>query len=214
MIKSNYNPITKMEAKFKKPEVSIDAMNPQEIEDLIGLDMSKKKALQQAKNNASITGGNYGESTKVAKLDNIDSPADADSDNLWGEGSTGTKVAGAGLGALDMVGSIAANKGPMNGKEQFSNTLNLTVKGASAGSAFGPVGTLVGAGVGLVTGLVMGIGDKKKLTEQHNKEKLQFLNDTFNARRRAQKLEDGKAEIGRAKEAAAAQIGLIAPKYN
>ena len=73
---------------------------------------------------------------------------------------TGAKAASAAIGAMGMASTIMSQKKVMTKKENEANIMNLTAQGAQVGSAFGPWGTLIGAGVGAGTGAI--IDEKKK----------------------------------------------------
>lgn len=143
------------------------------------------------------------------------------------ERSVGNKVADGALagagGLLDMGATIAAQKGPMTKKEQNANTMNLGMKGAQTGAAIGtavggPFGTLIGAGAGLVagvgTGLIMGIGDKKELEDKAKLERVTYLDDVKDKRKKAQKLNDGEQVLSDKKNILEKQMGILGSKYS
>lgn len=165
-----------------------------------------------------ITGGNYqevvGPAAKISKQ------------ALEGTESVGSKIgagvlAGAG-GIMDMAGTVMAQKGPMNKQERKANTVNLGMKGASTGatigSAFGPVGTAIGAGAGLIagvgTGLIQGIGDQKELDAKAKLERSNYLHEAKDSRMKAQRLSDGKKSLEKSKNILQAQMGLIGGNYS
>ncbi len=140
--------------------------------------------------------------------------SDSESSGNWGSGSTGSKVAGAAIGALGMASTVMAQKGPMTKKEQNANTMNLTMQGAQAGMAFGPWGALIGAGVGAGTGLIMGIGDKKELEDKAKLERVTYLDDVKDKRKKAQKLNDGEQVLSDKKNVLEKQMGILGSKYS
>lgn len=131
-------------------------------------------------------------------------------------------VAGAG-GILDMASTVMMQKGPMDKKERKANTMNMATKGMSTGAAVGtavggPYGALIGAGVGLVagigTGLIQGIGDEKELKEIAKKERMAYVDDVQDKRKKAQLLSDGKASAEKSQNVLKAQMGMLGSKYS
>lgn len=131
-------------------------------------------------------------------------------------------VAGAG-GLLDMASTVALQKGPMTKKEQNANTMNLGAKGAQTGAAIGtaiggPFGGLIGAGAGLVagvgTGLIQGIGDKKELEDKAKLERITYLDDVKDKRKKAQKLSEGETVLSDKKNVLEKQMGILGSKYS
>ena len=168
-----------------------------------------------------ITGGNYAVDSEEAKINK-------NTINAGGEArKTSEKVADgamAGLsGIMDMTASVMMNKDDMNKKERNANTMNMGMKGASTGAAIGtavggPFGTLIGAGAGLVagvaTGLIQGAGDEKRLVEKQRVERVAYIDDVKDKRRKAQLLSDGKASADKSQDLVKAQMGLLGSKYS
>lgn len=170
----------------------------------------------QDKKDGQIYGGSYEAASSAAgtagKL--LESGKDTgESKGNWGTGSTGSKVAGAAGGALGMATTVMGQKGPMTKRERKANTMSLTAQGAAAGSAFGPWGTLIGAGVGLGTGLIQGIGDQKELDAKAKMERITEINNAKDSRERAQRISDGKKVLDAKKNILSSQMGMVGSKY-
>lgn len=215
MLTSNYkivDPTERIKKKFVKENLNPVAPPIEDLAQEISLNKTATVPNDyQNKKTSAITGGSYNESAAPIDAKVLDA-GDLESTDSKSKG-TGAKVASAALGALDMAGTVMAQKGPMTRKESAANTLSLTAKGAQAGSSFGPTGMAIGAGVGLLTGVAMGIGDEKQLDDKAKVERLALLDKTKNDRMKAQKLEDGKASIEKSKAILESQMGMLKSNY-
>lgn len=166
-----------------------------------------------------ITGGNYG-------LTGEGAPIKKSILNEDGERTTGTKIADGALagasGIMDMASNVIMNKDDMNRKERTANTLNMTAKGASTGASIGsavggPLGGLIGAGAGalagLTTGIIQGAGDQKRIDTKERLERVAYLDDTKDKRRKAQMLSEGKLELDKSKNMLKSQMGMLGSNY-
>lgn len=218
MIKSNYNfksideEKKLLNKKLLKPEIDKTAPEVSAIDQDIALNKpaftpndyaSKKQSL--------ITGGNYSDDNKTAPIDK--SVLDNTDDSKSTISKAGSEALGVAGGAMEMATTIMSQKGPMNRNERAAMTMNLTSQGAKAGSAFGPIGTGVGALVGAGTGLVMGIGDQKELERREATARLAMLDATTDKRLKAQKLRDGEDVVSKRKAVLQAQMGMLGSKY-
>lgn len=223
MLKSNYNnkpTLTlgeELKKKLLKKQQDENAPSTEEIDAEVQGNkpaISKEqadKSLEFQDQGYKFSSGLQGNYVPTEKLD---VPIDSESSGNWGSGSTGAKTASAATGALGMAATVMGNKGPMTKRERKANTMNLTSQGAAAGSAFGPWGTLIGAGVGLGTGLIQGIGDEKELEDKAKLERVAYLDDSTEERKRAQKLDEGKKVLEKNKNVLQAQMGLLGSKYS
>jgi hypothetical protein len=174
-------------------------------------------------NEQKVTGGSYTipeyDKKQIAPLN--DETLDPE------EMSTGQKVGAGALaaapGILDMASSAMMNKEPMNAKERKANTISMGMKGMSTGSAVGtavggPYGAAIGAGVGLVagvaTGLLQGKGDQEKLDNEAKLEKINYLADVKDKRKKAQMLSDGKLLSQKNQDILSSQMGMLGSKYS
>lgn len=212
MINSNYNtknqidPTIDLKKKFSKPKVNDIAPSTEEIDSMFKeISPNNSNNLQKEKRTDAITGGNYEVDSSEKK---IIAPEKGEAKN------PDDKLSAVGLGAMDMAATAMAQKGPMNRAERTSMTMNLATKGASAGSAFGPMGTAVGALAGLGTGLILGIGDQKKLDKKAETEKLAMLDNVANDRMKSQKLEEGKKIVAKNKALLESQMGMLGSNYS
>jgi len=135
------------------------------------------------------------------------------------EKSTGNSIAEGALaaapGLMDIASNVITNKEPMNSKERTANAMNMTMKGASTGATIGgPWGAAIGGVAGLGIGLIQGIGDEKKILKKENLERINYLNDVKDKRKKAQLLSEGKEEVEKSKNLLTAQMGMIGSKYS
>jgi hypothetical protein len=235
MLQSNYNiksedPIAKLKKRLlAKPEIDNEALTTEEIDaDINGNRpaLSKEEVdrfkANEEKSDSEITGGNYNVKKPISTADySKDIIADGE------EASVGKKIgagaiAGAG-GVLDMVSTVAAQKGPMTKKENTANTMNLGMKGMSTGASIGtaiggPYGAAIGAGAGLLvgvgTGLIKSIGDKDELANKAKLERATKMNGIKDSREEAQKLSEGKKVIQKQKNILQAQMGMLGSNYS
>lgn len=160
-----------------------------------------------------ITGGNYSLAGKEAPISKNIIEEDVDKKSNWGEGNIADKSLSASGGILDMASTVLSKNGPMNKNERTANTMNLTAKGAQTGMAFGPYGAAVGAAIGLGTGLIMGSGDQKKIDAKEKMDRIAYLENIKDKRKKAQMLSDGENSLDKSKSLIKAQMGILGSKY-
>jgi len=236
MLKSTYkvkaleDPTEELKKKLllKKPELDTEAPSTSEID--AEVDGNKPAYTKEQVDNSNayqsgkeslITGGNYANDTGQAKIDKSKLTAGGEAKPTSEKLADGAM---AGLsGVMDMTASVMMNKGDMNRQERNANTMNMGMKGASTGAAVGtavggPFGTLIGAGAGLVagvaTGLIQGAGDEKRLVEKQRVERVAYVDDVKDKRKKAQLLSDGKASAEKSQDLVKAQMGLLGSKYS
>jgi len=231
MIQSNYkiksieDPTLGMKKKLlARPEISETVPDVEDINSEIQGNKpaytKKQVDKSQAYKNSldsQITGGDYKEELGTEK---ISKAALNDEDTTMGK--TANAVAAGAGGLLDMTTSVMMQKGPMNKEERNANTMSMASKGMSTGSAigsaFGPMGTLVGAGAGLVagigTGLIQGIGDQKKLDEEAKIKRATNLDNIKDKREKDQRIADGKDVIEKKKNILKSQMGVLGSNYS
>lgn len=129
--------------------------------------------------------------------------------------SGGQDYGGVISGAVSMYQEGAATMKAQNEDDVsvYGTGLSMMGKGASAGSAFGPIGTAVGAAVGLVAGVAVGASarDKarKRRRRREKKEREDMLHNTFQERERNARLAEGQEQIDAEIALRQQQLGLI-----
>jgi len=220
MLNSNYKTVDDTVVKIKKKFIKDKLEEAPSVEDLNQeISLNKKATVSndyQNKKDSAITGGNYNEIDPVKTIDPkvLDGGEVKNADSKWGTGSGGAKAGSAAMGALGMVGTVMAQKGPMNAKERGANIMSLTSQGAQAGAAFGPTGMAIGAAAGLLTGGIMAIGDQKELDNKAKIERVAMLDDIKDKRMKSQKLEEGKKAVAKNKSLLEAQMGMLGSNYS
>jgi gas vesicle protein len=216
---------TELKKKLLKSKKEEDAPSTEEIDaEIQGNKPARSKELADKSSEFQdqgykFSGGLQGNYIPPAKLD---VPIDTNADRTTGQKIGDGAVAGAG-GVLDMASTVMMQKGPMNKQERKANTMNMATKGLSTGAAVGgavggPYGALIGAGVGAVagvaTGLIQGIGDEKELQEKARVERVAYVDDVKDKRKKAQMLSDGKASVEKSQDLVKAQMGMLGSKYS
>jgi hypothetical protein len=193
MFQSNYD--LKKKELFPKPEITADIEMPDFI-----INPNFKENINTSsilKNDSKITGGALGQNNAAEPLKDPD--------------AEGIDPAAAIQSGLGLAGDLMTrfNGEPLNRQESNAATLKMAATGAQAGMAVGgPAGAAIGGTLMAGIGIVKGLSDKKKITKQHNKDRVAFLAKSTAQREQEQRIEDGEAEIGKLKSLYKAQLGM------
>lgn len=134
-------------------------------EDLNKSDLPKEKSIGYS--SMGITSPSINIKTPELKLPDTDD-TDIDISSKKGTNRFGKKAGTAGISALQELPNVINNltTKPETEEAATGKVLSLASSGASIGSAFGPWGTLAGAGVGAITGILDNAGWQQDLVEK------------------------------------------------